>query len=314
MTVVNDVADKEIKKALSVLTKNIIIATSQSKQEGLKFYIQEAVRDAIPNIREAFLMKLVREEIKDLTKNLLLSELNEIKVEYANMGKALSGINANDIVAEFDLMHAKNPFRLFKNPIWFCQNYCKKRWSRSNLRKFYFGLGLDVEEADGTVNTLTLVNALVLTIPYSLIGSLSMSYWDQLRSAFDEQCGDTDHSAYNFTYLEIVSRLYGVVFSSVTSMCVACFYYILRPKDDEIFPKWWKRGKYTIGFIFLGCVASVSSVLIMLSSLVPYYSNSTDNICNTTIFAGINNKYRQYSQAGYFIIVIVMIVSILLMI
>ena len=52
----------------------------------------------------------------------------------------------------------------------------------------------------------------------------------------------------------------------------------------------------------------------LLQKAVPYYSNSTDNICNTTIFAGTDNKYRLYSQAGYFIIVIVMILSILLMI
>jgi hypothetical protein len=47
----------------------------------------------------------------------------------------------------------------------------KSRYHSSSLRKFAEGTDMKSEDADAAVNTLTLVSALILTIPYSLVSA-----------------------------------------------------------------------------------------------------------------------------------------------
>ena len=58
--------------------------------------------------------------------------------------------------------------------------YFHWRWKISNSQKFYTGNGLTVDEADSVINALALINALVLTIPFGLVTSLNMEYFDSI--------------------------------------------------------------------------------------------------------------------------------------
>lgn len=52
------------------------------------------------------------------------------------------------------------------------------RYSVSNLRMMYEGTGAKPADIDVAVNTFTVVNTLVLTIPFGLVGSLNQQFWD----------------------------------------------------------------------------------------------------------------------------------------
>eukprot|EP01031_Cornospumella_fuschlensis_P024919 gene24919-30105_t len=60
--------------------------------------------------------------------------------------------------------------------------YWMHRWEISNVRKYYMGVDLTLDEADAVVNSLALVNALILTIPFGIIMGLSSDYWTTLRN------------------------------------------------------------------------------------------------------------------------------------
>lgn len=67
------------------------------------------------------------------------------------------------------------------------KTYVTYRINNSNLTKYYHGKGLTVEEADEVVNTFALINALVLTIPFSMLASYDNSFWDWLNEN-NNQC------------------------------------------------------------------------------------------------------------------------------
>jgi hypothetical protein len=52
------------------------------------------------------------------------------------------------------------------------KDYLQDRWEKSNLRKLYEGEDLGIEEADASVNSVALVNALILTVPFSVLMGL----------------------------------------------------------------------------------------------------------------------------------------------
>ena len=58
----------------------------------------------------------------------------------------------------------------------------RARLASSSLVKFFSGVDLSSDDVDTTVNTFTLVNALLLTIPFGLISGLNFSYWDALQT------------------------------------------------------------------------------------------------------------------------------------
>ena len=74
--------------------------------------------------------------------------------------------------------------------------YFRYRVRHSNLRKYFGGfagsLHLTSEETDTAVNAVVLLDALILTIPFSLLPSLNREYWDWLKEQFDacdDYCG-----------------------------------------------------------------------------------------------------------------------------
>lgn len=55
------------------------------------------------------------------------------------------------------------------------------RWKDNNLREIFVGKYVTSEDIDNVVNTLTLVNALILTIPYGIMSSTGPDYWDYVE-------------------------------------------------------------------------------------------------------------------------------------
>ena len=57
-----------------------------------------------------------------------------------------------------------------------CRAVCR-RYRQSTLHDFLIGK-LTYEDADSAVNTISVVAALMLTIPFSILGSFNSDYWD----------------------------------------------------------------------------------------------------------------------------------------
>lgn len=202
---------------------------------------------------------------------------------------------SDDKEIEFDNYEEKTDFASFSE-------YWSYRWQRSNLNKFYLGIGLAKDDVDSAVNALAVVDALILTIPFSLIGSLGSSYWEDYFYKLDLSCQKHGHDA---VYIAIISCLYSTAYCSLISLIIAILYYFLRP-SGKYFTQWWMRGRYALLFLFLGTVGSIVSMLVVFGMLMGNYV-LPPNYCEQM---EINNR-RYGVSVG--ILGVVMIISLLLM-
>lgn len=82
-----------------------------------------------------------------------------------------------------------------------------------------------------------------------------------------------------YRYLSLSSKTNNLVFgSSVTSLAISIFYYVLRPKGPY-FKAWWHHGKIAVLLMCLGVTVSIISMLTLFGSFMGWYVNGTDSIC-----------------------------------
>jgi|MDTB01.1.fsa_nt_gb hypothetical protein len=105
---------------------------------------------------------------------------------------------------------------------WGCQYLTENNY----LKRYLTGMDLDLEVVDNCVNTLTLVNALVLTIPFSVMVDLGGEFWANLYIVMEEY-GCTNW--YNYYYTHVRNNLLSTLYFSIAAIIIAVFYYILRP-------------------------------------------------------------------------------------
>jgi hypothetical protein len=138
--------------------------------------------------------------------------------------------------------------------------YVTYRINNSNLMKYYLGRGLSIEEADEVVNSFALINALVLTIPFSILASYSDSFWDWLNENND-QC---DGNSYQKVADLLLNTLYTPAYSSMTSLIIAILYYILRPKNKEYFKIWYGHAKWAIFIMFFMTATGIIMIITII--------------------------------------------------
>ncbi len=184
--------------------------------------------------------------------------------------------------------------------------YLRIRYKSSTLRKYMDGSDISYEEIDAAVNTIAVVCALVLTIPFSILGNLGYEFWD----FYKEVSPDTLCWVYNLTF----NTLNGIILSSVTSIILTVFYYILRPRQAFQFLRWWHRGKWVLVAMFIGGTIAVSLTLSLCNTLIgaQYYYRSTDEQCPSIIPGQIH--YNVSVGSGMFILVLATILSFFTMI
>ena len=120
------------------------------------------------------------------------------------------------------------------------------------------------------------MNALVLTIPFSVMGSLGYEFWDWLEDTLDA-CGSNE---FDYLYRTVFSRLLACLTSSVIVLILAVLYYLLRPADQTSFQKWWNRGKWVKMMMVMGTVISVLVTYFIFSILLTTFVSSTDRLCD----------------------------------
>jgi hypothetical protein len=149
-----------------------------------------------------------------------------------------------------------------------CSKYLRHRFVHSGLWKLSTGEGLSYEDADTTVNTLTLVAALLLTIPFSLIGNLTVEFWQGVEDELIA-CPAPQHPEYAaYVYNQARDTLSCMTYSCIGAIINAVFYYILRPKHDEDFSKWWSHGRWGV-FVLTGMTAAaVIATMTLYGTLV----------------------------------------------
>mmetsp|Transcript_21633 Transcript_21633/g.36230 ORF Transcript_21633/g.36230 Transcript_21633/m.36230 type:complete len:225 (-) Transcript_21633:386-1060(-) len=178
--------------------------------------------------------------------------------------------------------------------------YLKFRCQNSNTMKYYSGEGLTSDEADTVINTMALVAALVLTIPFGAALSFNIEYWDEVQSLLPTcNTGKTFLDIYDL----IAHSLYAVAYSSMAALAVCIFYYMLRP-SGPYFQVWWRHGKYAVLLAFLCVLVAIVSMMTLFGSFMGWYVNSTQHYCT------IQDRNKSSYGTGIFFLVLSVLLSL----
>ena len=155
-------------------------------------------------------------------------------------------------------------------------DFIKNRWEHSNLRSYFTGEDLESEEADAAMQATSVINALVLTIPYGIILSLNNEFWDWMQTAI-LPCEEME---WKYMQINLITPLYVSLTASILALIVTVLYYFLRPK--KYFTVWWKyRGKWSVAVTLLSTLISVVAILTVFATLMGWFVTATDQLCIT---------------------------------
>ena len=145
------------------------------------------------------------------------------------------------------------------------------RFLRCNLMKLVKGEDLSAEDADTAVNTLTLVCALILTIPFSVMGSIGRDFWEN-SAATALTCPQASRAPdfMRHSLTQALTTMHAMTYSSIGAIVLAVGYYLLRPKADDVFQDWWSRGRFPVIFILCLTATAVVATMTLYGQLVAY--------------------------------------------
>jgi hypothetical protein len=152
----------------------------------------------------------------------------------------------------------------------------KDKWNRSTLKKYVTGDGIEKECVDDAINMFSLINALGLTLPVTVIASLGYSFWNWLQDTAKANCPEKD--IFGALYWDFVLRFTVVIACFCASLCIGLLYFFLRPHDDprthdDEFKRWWLAGgRYSLLMLVLLTVASSVTIFMTLNYMVKYIS------------------------------------------
>ncbi len=179
-------------------------------------------------------------------------------------------------------------------------------WERikdNTLRDMFIGHEVTSDDIDNVVSTLTLMNALILTIPYGIMSSADNQYWDWMEDTL-KACVKTKFK-YADNFVLFSDSFNAVVYCTIADLLIAMVYYLLRPKSDKKFRAWWKSARYVILMLLSGTAISVISLVAVSAWLFSWYMIPTSKLCT----------YSAASQTttGVIVISVVFLLSIFLM-
>lgn len=112
----------------------------------------------------------------------------------------------------------------FMNCFCGCLTYILNRYKKSTVMNFVEGFGVLNDDVDTTVNNLTLVQALLLTIPPGIITSLNgvTGVWESLKANIAAcNIANTDSVWIDYVYNPIWRTLFGAITAGVSGILLA---------------------------------------------------------------------------------------------
>jgi hypothetical protein len=145
----------------------------------------------------------------------------------------------------------------------------------NSISRLMSGADLHSETLDGAVNALALICALVLTIPYGLMSSMSTEFWDNIEK-ISADCEEYDANTMSGT---MYSAIRATIFPSTGGLITSTFYYLLKP--IKLLP-WWPRGRFFLLLLFILTSTSVISLIVTSNVYIGVTGFTSDNYCTST--------------------------------
>lgn len=181
-----------------------------------------------------------------------------------------------------------------------CEYIKYKMFHKNAFIDFYNGTILDDDggkKLDEAVNAQALVCALILTIPFGVVGNFNFEYYETIQT-ISINCEQYD---YKQAHSILTRALLSVIYSSIIGLIFSTLYYILRPINIKL---WWNRGKYFYLLLFAITTTSVISLLNLTSTIIGYYALAPDGYCSS---------YSNLHNTAYAIVTMAFLICIILL-
>jgi len=152
----------------------------------------------------------------------------------------------------------------------------------SNVLKLLFDYSVEVD-FDPVINIASIVNALVLTIPFSVISTVNGQYFQSLKSTLDS-CSSTGKTWDGHTYDDIFN-LYTLtmstqIFSSICGILCAAIYSTMKPFLGHKRTKWsLVKERILIFLLFVATSAAFMSLLGTMKFILNYFIVAPNDVC-----------------------------------
>lgn len=107
------------------------------------------------------------------------------------------------------------------------------------------------------------MNALVLTIPFSLVTSFNFEYWNHIEE-LSRSCSHESGITYPVVLTQFRNDFITIIYGSTMSLILILLYYVLRPRNKEaLFVRWWRTGGNNI--LPLLCVLTITVIVALMT-------------------------------------------------
>lgn len=187
----------------------------------------------------------------------------------------------------------------------------------NNLARFWSGASIGPEETDSVIETFTLVNTLLLSVPFNCIGALNNGYWDWLQESLQActnwQSPISQGDRWVWMYNQIEAFFYMNIYCAIAAINMAVLYFILRPTNVDQFHKWWQKGRWVVVFILIATTLSVLAVLAYFGLMSEGYMNGTNEICGVWDGSDSNGTYSSRYAVGLVLLSLSLVLSFFIM-
>ena len=163
----------------------------------------------------------------------------------------------------------------------------------STFGRFWWDPDYDVmDKIETSFNSMALLLALLLTIPFGCFGAMNFEYFDSIQSFVDANCpekeqffGRVDETVHRV----MLNNASLAMYSSMCGLIMICLFYVFKPIKGFEMRIWCrKNGRILLGLVGLSCIVDILSVMCLGANFIQWYSAPTDTICgDQDWFAGI---------------------------
>jgi hypothetical protein len=152
-----------------------------------------------------------------------------------------------------------------------------------NLKRYIMGHKLNLSVVETCMSTMTLVNALVLTIPYGFVGNLSSEFWDNLLLSMEIHGCD---QYFYYYYYNMRNDVMAVTYASIAAIVIAVFFYVLKPGFEE-------GGPNDVAMAQL--VKTLENQFLLSSNHLKVVDFGTTNLSNGLVSSDHSNPAQEWN-------------------
>ena len=160
---------------------------------------------------------------------------------------------------------------------------------KSPVARFFLDPRADDFDFDQGVNSFSIMNALVLTIPYSFLQAMDGTFWGKLKDTWSACDASTYISQkwngqpgeeYSYQYNNFHSNVATAIYGSISALLLAAMYYVFRERNTEVLSSRRRiKQRFLLLFMYLSSIVSVLGALNMAGNL-RYLSEDYRSMCN----------------------------------